>query len=556
MRFAYVSVVALLTGSAFAQSAEIKPATEPGPTFEIADVHVTPRSNSIFNQFRTGPFARGGRYEVRSATMVDLISVAYGVDPDKVLGGPTWLEMDRFDVIGKLPAGSTPESQKAMLQSLLAARFKLVAHNDSKPMPAYLLTAGKRPLLKPADGSSSQKGCQGQPRPQNAEAGTIPYILVSCHDMTMAAFAESVHQMAGGYLRNPVVDSTGLKGSWDFDIKWTGRGQLAAAGADGISIFDAVEKQLGLKLDLSTVPLPVVVVESVNEKPTDNSPDVAKNLPGSVAPTEFEVADIKPTPADFQGARFNVQPGGRVTLQGVTLRLIIQQVWNVSDEMLINAPKWLGTDRFDIIAKAPNSAMTGGGPNSPPIDIEAVFTMMKSLLAERFKMATHMEERPVPAYTLLAAKPKMKPADPSGRTKCMEGPGADGKDPRDSNPVLGRLITCQNMTMTKLADLLQGLAPGYIHAPVLDATGLKGAWDFTLSFSPAGAGEGGGGRGGRGGDGAAAGGTADASAASDPSGAVSLLDALPKQLGLKLEMQKRPIQVLVIDHIEQKPTDN
>src|SRR5262249_16079090 len=153
-----------------------------------------------------------------------------------------------------------------------------------------------------------------------------------------------------------------------------------------------------------------------------------------------------------------------------------------------------------------------------------------------FKMKSHMEERTVPAYTLLAAKPKMKPADPKGRTRCIEGPGADGKDPRESTPVLGRLITCQNMTVTKLAELLQGLASGYIHAPVLDATELKGSWDFTLSFSPIGALQGGGGgRGPRGGDGAAGGGPAgggpaEASGASDPSGAVSLLDALPKQL--------------------------
>ena len=83
--------------------------------------------------------------------------------------------------------------------------------------------------------------------------------------------------------------------------------------------------------------------------------------------------------------------------------------------------------------------------------------------------------------------------------------------------------------------------------PVLDATGLEGGWDFTFYFSAIGQLQGGGDR--RGGEGATEG-------ASDPTGALSLLDALPKQLGLKLEMQKRPLPVLVIDHIEQKPTDN
>jgi uncharacterized protein (TIGR03435 family) len=59
-------------------------------------------------------------------------------------------------------------------------------------------------------------------------------------------FAENLHQMAGAYLTSPVVDSTGIKGVWDFDIKWTGKGALAAAGSEGITVFDAVDKQLGL----------------------------------------------------------------------------------------------------------------------------------------------------------------------------------------------------------------------------------------------------------------------------------------------------------------------
>ena len=166
---------------------------------------------------------------------------------------------------------------------------------------------------------------------------------------------------------------------------------------------------------------------------------------------------------------------------------------------------------------------------------------------------SHREDRPATAYTLMAVKPKMKRADPTERTKYKEGPALDGKDPRDKNPVLGRLVTCQNMTMADFAKKLKDIAPGYIHTPVLDATGLDGSYDFTLSFSTAGALRNGGG-GGRGGDGpppAAAVGTA-----SDPNGAVSLFDAMEKQLGLKLQEQKRPVSVFVIDHIEQKPTEN
>jgi uncharacterized protein (TIGR03435 family) len=105
------------------------------------------------------------------------------------------------------------------------------------------------------------------------------------------------------------------------------------------------------------------------------------------------------------------------------------------------------------------------------------------------------------------------------------------------------------MTMARFAGMLQGLAPGYIHSPVLDSTGLEGSWDFTLSFSGVGQLRSGGGRG-------EPGSSESADAASDPNGAVSLPDAIAKQLGLKLEQAKQPVKVLVIDHVEQAPIEN
>src|SRR5258708_25830773 len=149
--------VVFLSAAAFGQ---------PADRFEAADVHATPHSDNNFNLFMRGPQTRAGRYEIRMATMVDLISTAYGVDGEKVYGGPNWLEMDRFDVTAKLPAGSTPERQKAMLKALLADRFHLVARADSRPMPAYVMTAGKRVLLKDAE-PTEKKGCDGTPRPQH-----------------------------------------------------------------------------------------------------------------------------------------------------------------------------------------------------------------------------------------------------------------------------------------------------------------------------------------------------------------------------------------------------
>jgi uncharacterized protein (TIGR03435 family) len=554
MKRAIMGTILTICGGwpAFSQSPEA-PAR-----FEIADAHV---SAKIVNAFiRTGP-VRGGRYEVKNATMVDLIRIAYGFDADKILGGPSWLEMDRFDVLAKVPADSTSETQKLMLQSLLEDRFKLVVRKDTRPLPTYALTAGKKPQLKEADGAE-EGGCR--PRTASgapAEGGirlmtsnsngvattidlgpgmTIQYI---CRNMTMAAFAGGMRGMMGASVGpNRVLDETGLKGSWNFDIKWSMQlnGPMMANTSDRISIFEAVDKQLGLKLEARQIPTPVLVVDSVNEKPSENPPGLAEALPPIPLPTEFEVASVKPADPSQRMPRFQMQPGGKLTAEGMAMRFLISRAFNTNNsEQVTGLPGWADTERFDIIAKAPSA-----GPAAPALDMEAAAPMMRALLADRFKMTYHTEERPVSAYSLAPAKPKMKKADPASRTSCKNAPAPAGAPPGS------QVLTCQNITMAQFADRLQNMAPE-LGWPVLDATGIEGGWDFTLTFSRNAAMMMGGGRGGD--AGLAAGATP---LASEPTGALTLLEAVEKQLGLKLEMHKRPMPVIVIDHIEQKPTEN
>ena len=536
---ALTALVALLPGAAFAQSADTSAGGQPS-AFLIADVHVSPHT---LQPFPRSTF-HNDRYTMRQASMVDLIASAYSVDANNILGGPSWLETDHFDIYANAPPKTSSDTVKLMLRTLLADRFKLVLHTDSKPLPAFVLSAGKgEPKLTPAD-TSVDSNCKYVDPPPNLPQGTVPYITFTCHNTTMATFAENIHNWAGGYLTSPVVDSTGLKGSWDFDIKWTGKGGLARAGADGISIFDAVDKQLGLKLEAKTAPLPVVIVDSAIEKPTPNPPGVDKALPPP-PPAEFDVATIRPSSPDAKGLNGRVQ-GSQVSLQNGTLKFLIAFAYDVTDEMLVNAPKWFDTDHFDINAKA----AVDPTPGAPQMDPDDLRQMVRKFLADRFQLKVHREDRPLDAYTLIAtSSPKLKKADPANRTGCKEGPGADGKDPRIANPILGRLLTCRNMTLSQFAAVLQNQANGYIHTPVLDATGIDGAYDITLSFSSSGQLPNGG----------APPPTSDAGnapAASDPSGAVSLIDAINKQLGLKLVKQKRPVPALVIDSVEEKPTEN
>jgi uncharacterized protein (TIGR03435 family) len=532
----------LLAGTAWAQSS---PSTQSSPSktlpkFQAADVHTAP--------YRAFPFANGGvlrgdRYVWHQATIVDLVAAAYGVNSEMVQAGPPWIERDRFEVVGLADPKTSKEDLKLMLQSLLAERFALVLHEGEKPMPAYVLTIGKDGKPKLEDSSGGTEECTPVEPPQGQKDAPID---VKCSNQTMPDFATTLHDFAGGYLDKPVVDKTGLKGTYDIEIKWHGRGVYDRLGpADGISIFDAVDKQLGLKLTLETSPQHVWIVDGVNRQPTPNPPDVAKLLP-PLPPAVFEVATVKPSAPDARGfGRIN---GNQVNAQGLPLKFLVTFAWDLnpnSNDDIVGAPSWMNDDKFDILAKVSSDKPANSGPQADSIDFEDLRAMVKQLLIERFQMKVHTEDRPIPAYTLYAVKPKMKIADPTERTKCSEGPGPDGKDPRKSAPILNRLVTCQNMTSAEIADELQHIAGGYIYGPVLDKSGLDGAYDFTLSFSSADRT-----------NGLPPPSTANPeSDAGDPSGALTLYDAVSRQLGLKLVKEKRPMPVLVIDSIQEKPID-
>jgi uncharacterized protein (TIGR03435 family) len=572
MRFlTQVGFATLLIGPAFGQT------TQNSGAFVVVDIHpsasITPQNQSV-----RGPFMGGGRYQLRGATMLDMITRAYSIEADKVVGGPPWLEYDRFDVLARTPPNTTQETAKSMLQALLADRFKLVLHKEERPMSAFNLVVAKgKPKLREADGSG-ETGCKSQIQAPTGGADSpinIASIMVNitCRNMTMEAFTNQIRTSGGASVvgTSPVADKTGLKGAWDFEYKTSLDIRIPALGASGeggVSFADALEKQLGLKLDPVKTSQPVVVVESASQ-PTPNSPDIGKLLPETLA--EFDVADVKPSapvPGQNTPIGLRVQPGGRVNITGMPMRTLILQAYGITNDMLVGAPKWIDDARFDIIAKAPAEIPAGVLPPNanpsaqPPRDMDAVWAMVRALLADRFKLTTHMEERPATAYNLVAVKPRLKKADPASRTKFSEGPGPDGKDPRAANPALSRLISFQNITMSQFAERLSSVGSGYIRTPVLDKTGLEGGFDFTLNFSPPGLVNNGGRGGGtlflgngngqpiqinlgrEGGDG------------TEPNGALSIFDAIEKQLGLRLEETKRPGPALVIDRIEEKPTEN
>src|SRR5262245_15048083 len=161
---AWVLVIAVLTlRIAAAARLPIEPQSAAAPirtNFEAVDVHVSsPEDKRTVLQADEAAF-HAGRYEIRNATMLDLIQTAYGVELAAIFGGPNWLALDRFDVIAKPPAKTTIAAANAMLQSVLRDRFKLAVRKDTKPLPAWVLSAAAgKPKLKPAD-SAAESACR------------------------------------------------------------------------------------------------------------------------------------------------------------------------------------------------------------------------------------------------------------------------------------------------------------------------------------------------------------------------------------------------------------
>jgi len=533
--FSAASLVAVLSAALIAQSADSK------PTFESADVHAV--AVSRLGTTLTGGTLRGGRYDVRGATMIDLIHLAYSIDNDRVLGGPGWLETDYFDVLAKAPAGATADSAKLMLQALLVDRFGLVVRHDSKPIPVFALVPGKGAhKMKAAEPGA---GCQGVPQQGPPPPGTIPRGAIQCKGATMDAFADFIHQAAGGYLTKEVINATKLTGTFDFDLTWTPRGALAQAGADGISVFDAVDRQLGLKIEEQKVSMPVILVEKANQKPSANAPGVGE----PAGPVEFEVAEIKPSPPDSQGLRLQYLPGGRINAEGALGDLVGGALGippNLRGDLLVGMPKGPGSTRYTIVAKAPSTgagaAVRGANGQDQPPPLGVALEMLKNLFIERFKLKTHVENQQATVYALIVDKGglKMKKSDGTDRASCKPDRDAAAGGARDNAPKIA--WTCRNTSIAELADNFPNWAGAYIDHPVVDGSGSADRYDFTLWWTPKAQlhpmrpEETGGG------------------AAVDPGG-MSIFESVERQLGLKLDEQKRSIPVTVIDHLEEKPTE-
>jgi bla regulator protein blaR1 len=295
----------------------------------------------------------------------------------------------------------------------------------------------------------------------------------------------------------------------------------------------------------------------------------------ATAGAKFEVASIKPhksSDSRKNGMFFSIiarSNEGTFYATGPTLRMLIRLAYDVQESQILGGPSWMNRDRFDIQAKADGSVDAELRKLAPDQARLVKEHMLQSLLVDRFKLTLHRETRNMPIYALVVAKngPKLQESKVTGvapRGHVAGGPG--GPMIRVRFGGAEQEITSQGTAMTLLTQVLSQ----QLGRMVVDKTGLNGRYDFTLKWTPdigrgqilgapgppEGPGFGGGTAGGGSGQSMAgmppAPGSSDAS--SDASGP-SIFTAVQQQLGLRLKPEKGPVEVLVIDHVEQ-PTAN
>jgi len=255
MRQVTLTILLFASSGAFAQNA-------PRPEFEVADIKLNKSSDTA----ATGGILPGGQISVRNVTLTALLLMAYGVRPNYIFGAPPWAASDHFDLIAKAPAGSEAKLP-LMLQTLLSQEFKLAVHTEERPMDVYVLVVGKNGPKFQKSAQPGQVDCNRKldARPA-AEGADHPFVegsfLATCKNITMAELGEVLQGYAPGYINRNVVDQTGLAGQYDVKVVWAPRTLLDQGG---LTMFDAVDKMLGLKLDSKKLPMQVVVVDHVEK---------------------------------------------------------------------------------------------------------------------------------------------------------------------------------------------------------------------------------------------------------------------------------------------------
>jgi uncharacterized protein (TIGR03435 family) len=254
------------------------------PSFEVAAVKIN-KSNDGRVMIGMQP---GGRYTATNVPLRLLARNAYRLQDTQLVGGPDWISSMRFDVSAKAEGNPAPAQVQEMLQSLLAERFGLIVHKDTRELPVYALKLAREdgklgPKLTTSTVDCGAPRERGTPPPRPAPSGPIPCaIRIAPGNLTAGGQRMSdVANTLSPIVNRNVVDRTNLTGRYDLELSWTpdqltpGPGGLSGGGAgpaldpNAPSLFTAIQEQLGLKLDSDRAPIEVTVIDQAHQPTVD-----------------------------------------------------------------------------------------------------------------------------------------------------------------------------------------------------------------------------------------------------------------------------------------------
>jgi len=246
-------------------------ATAQAPAADAAFEAASIRQNLSGSQSGGGR-PRSGGYTFTNLSALNLISLAYNLPFDRIVGGPAWMTSDRYDINAVGKDKTTTEERAVMVRSLLRDRFQLAAHIERRDLPVYFLVVARGDgRLGPGLRRSSVDCKDPEARRKAAAAAGDSRMVcgITFNTGVFMAGGEGVSIMLSTLTAasgRAVLDRTGLTGAYDFELKWT---PLPDPNSDNVSIFTAVQEQLGLRLESGTAPLDVLVIDRL-ERPSEN----------------------------------------------------------------------------------------------------------------------------------------------------------------------------------------------------------------------------------------------------------------------------------------------
>jgi bla regulator protein blaR1 len=238
--------------------------------FEVASIKRNVSDGRV--RFETPP----GRLNAINAPLRFLIRQAYRVPEARIIGGPSWLDTDRFDVVATTPEAATGDGIRVMLRTLLKERFGLALHAETREMPIYVLKTRSTGTLGP-NMRSVAADCTGR-SPAMVASKVQCGILVSPGSASASlrgggATIEQFVRLLGDFLDRPLIDETGLTGTFDLELEFAavpGSGVAPTASIDDRpSLFTAIQNQLGLKIEVQRGRADVWIIDAASHPRQD-----------------------------------------------------------------------------------------------------------------------------------------------------------------------------------------------------------------------------------------------------------------------------------------------